>query len=73
MVISGIATAISLPLTIWIMSLEDQDEADQHLRQNLCSVVVVVIPSLKFRFQEHLLLKDQIYQYDEHNHHHHHH
>ena len=40
--ISGVATAISLPLTIWIMSLEDQDEADQQLRQNLCSVVVVV-------------------------------
>ena len=38
--ISGIATAISLPLTVWIMSLEEQE--DQQLRQKLCSVVVVV-------------------------------
>ena len=41
------------------MSLEDQDEADQQLRQNLCSVVVVVNWFLNFRFQEHLLLTDQ--------------
>ena len=40
LLISGIATAISLPLTVWIMSLEDQE--DQQLRQKLCSVVVVV-------------------------------
>ena len=39
-IISGIATAISLPLTVWIVSLEDQE--DQQLRQKLCSVVVVV-------------------------------
>ena len=38
--ISGIATAISLPLTVWIMSLEDKE--DQQLREKLCSVVVVV-------------------------------
>ena len=42
LLISGIATAISLPLTVWIMSLEEQDQEDQQLRQKLCSVVVVV-------------------------------
>ena len=42
LLITGIATAISLPLTVWIMSLEEQDQEDQQLRQKLCSVVVVV-------------------------------
>ena len=38
----GTATMISLPLNTWIMSLEDQDQEDQQLRQNLCSILAVV-------------------------------
>ena len=38
----GTATMISVPLNMWIMSLEDQDQEDQQLRQNLCSILAVV-------------------------------
>ena len=38
----GTATMISLPLNMWIMSLEDQDQEDHQLRQNLCSILAVV-------------------------------
>ena len=38
---SGVGTMISLPVNVWILSLED-DQESQQLRRTLCSVHVVV-------------------------------
>ena len=38
---SGVMTMISLPLNVWILSLED-DDSHQELRKMLCSIHVVV-------------------------------
>ena len=40
-VYSGVMTMISLPLNVWILSLED-DNSHQELRKMLCSIHVVV-------------------------------